>query len=54
MGYLPYDITIKTIAWVILLVYLVLLGILFIFKHKKASKEVKFVNYSINHFKANI
>ena len=42
MGYLPYDLTIKTIAWIVVMVYLIIIGILFIIKHRKASKEVKF------------
>jgi hypothetical protein len=41
MGYLPYDITIKSIAWIIVMGYLIILGLVFIFKYKK-SPEVKF------------
>jgi hypothetical protein len=41
MGYLPYNIYLKTIPWIIVLIYLCLIGTYFIIKSLKISEEVK-------------
>jgi hypothetical protein len=42
MGYLPYDVPLKSFFWIVTICFLALVGILFIFKTLKISKEEKF------------
>jgi hypothetical protein len=41
MGYLPYDLYLKTTLWIFALIYLFLIGTFFIVKSLKASEEIK-------------
>ncbi len=41
MGYLLYDLTTKTISWLIVIVYLVILGIVFLIRMKNADRDFK-------------
>jgi hypothetical protein len=41
MGYLKYDLTVKTVSWIIVLCYLVIIGIIFLRRMAKADKEFK-------------
>jgi len=42
MGYLPYDLTVKAISWIIVMIYCGIFGTIFLVKAIKATKEVKF------------
>ena len=43
MGYLLYDLRVKTISWIIAIIYLAILGIIFLRRMSKVDKEMKSV-----------
>jgi hypothetical protein len=43
MGYLKYNLELKTVSWLIVIVYLVILGIIFLRRMSQADKELKSV-----------
>lgn len=40
MGCLPYDLTLKVVSWIIVIIYCGIIGVFFLTKRAKASKEI--------------